>query len=192
MGKKNQANKKRNPIVMFIFAVILPLILAAILAIFVLSFAGFDVTGWMKEKGQNVPVIGKMIKTDEEKDMMRKLNNALETIDAQKEQLEEYEKEIESMRDIIDELELENKKLQNRSESEAEEEDGIEQQDEVKQAAASFRKMDPEKAAPIVQNMDDAIAVEILASLSGDVRGNILAEMDPKKAAELTTLLSNR
>src|SRR5690625_3376591 len=105
MGKKNQANKKRNPIVMFIFAVILPLILAAILAIFVLSFAGFDVTGWMKEKGQNVPVIGKMIKTDEEKDMMRKLNNALETIDAQKEQLEEYEKEISSMRDIIDELE---------------------------------------------------------------------------------------
>jgi len=192
MGNKNKANKKRNPFVILIFAVILPIILAATLAFFVLSFAGVDVSGWMKEKGQHVPVIGKMIKTDEEKDMMRKLNNALETIDAQKEQMEEYEKEISSMRDIIDELELENKKLQNRSEDEVDHEERAGQNEDVKQAAASFRKMDPEKAAPIVQNMDDAIAVEILASLSGDVRGDILAEMDPKKAAELTTLLSNR
>lgn len=192
MGNKNQANKKRNPFVILIFAVILPVILAGVLAFFVLSFAGFDVSGWMKEKGQNVPVISSMIKTDEEKDIERKLNNALETIDAQKERLEEYEKEIESMEDIIEELELENKKLQNRTKDEDEDGEKAEQTEDVKQAASSFRKMDPEKAAPIVQNMDDAIAVEILASLSGDVRGDILAEMDPKKAAELTTLLSNR
>lgn len=192
MSNKNETNKKRNPFLIFIFAIVLPVILAGTLAIFTLAFVGVDVAGWMKDRTQNVPVVGNLVQSDEEKELTRKLERALETIDEQKEQIEEYEQEIESMRNIIDDLELENKKLANQAEDEEESENGEEQQDEIKRTASSFRKMDPEKAAPIIQNMDNAIAVEILASLSADVRGNILAEMEPKNAAELTTMLSNR
>ena len=45
--------------------------------------------------------------------------------------------------------------------------------------------MEPEKAAGIVGSMDKTTAINVLQELSGDVRGGILAEMEPKKAAEI-------
>src|SRR5699024_10596672 len=83
------------------------------------------------------------------------------------------------------------KKLEKSKEGKADNDDDEEEVDEVKQTASSFRKMDPEKAAKIVENLDKSTAIEVLEKLSGDVRGGILAEMDAKKAAELTEGMIN-
>ena len=52
--------------------------------------------------------------------------------------------------------------------------------------------MDPESAAQIIQNLDQTNAIAILSNLSGDVRGDILAEMEPRQAAEIMTAMMNQ
>jgi|SRR5699024_9213693 len=186
MVKENK-KKKLNPFLFFIFAVVIPLIIVGVITVVILSIAGFDTFGWMKEKGSTMPVVSSFVMSKEDEEIENKLGKANETIELQKEEMNELTNEIASMEGIIDELEMEIKRLENRTvDDENDNENDAEINDEVKQASASFRKMDPEKAATIIQNLDKNMAVQILSKLSGDVRGNILAEMEPKNAAELT------
>lgn len=191
---KEEKKKKTNPILWLLFAVIIPLIIISVLAFAILTFVGVDVTGWVKEKGSNVPVVSSFIKTDEEKDLEIQLQQANETIQNQSEKIEELNNEIASLESIIDDLELEIEKLENERESEEAllEESDLSDEDELKRVAASFRKMDPESAAQIIQNLDQSKAIAILSSLSGDARGNILAEMEPAQAAQITSAMMNQ
>ncbi|MEI3604598.1 hypothetical protein SPD48_02750 [Pseudogracilibacillus sp. SE30717A] len=192
MVKKNKEKKQTsNPILLFFFAIVIPFVVIIGIALFTLPFLGEDVQNWIKEK--NIPVVSSLVSSKEDKQMENKLNKADETIVTQREEIEDLNKEIDSLEGIIADLEMDIKRLENRTESEAETVISAEQEEEeIKQTAASFRKMDPEKAAPIIQNLDKNIAVPILANLSGDVRGAILAEMEPKQAAELTKEMMNR
>src|SRR5690625_4444893 len=146
MENKKRDSKQRNPIVLFLFAIVFPLIITLGLAFIVLSVAGVNVTGWVKDKGANIPVVSTFVSSDEEIELERKLEKARETIEEQNAQLDDLNNEITSLENIVEELELENKKLKNR-ESDSED-NGTKQEannEEIKQAAASFRKMDPEK-----------------------------------------------
>lgn len=188
MVKVKKEQQKRNPILWFLFAIVIPVLLAFGIAIVILSVAGIDVTGWAKDKGSNIPIISSMVTTKEDKDLKRQLEKANETIAGQKDELDDLNKEIDSLEGLIDDLEMDMKRLENRNKSEenvTNDDSAQEIDEEVKKVAASFRKMDKEKAADIIQNLDKNMAVAVLASLSGDVRGGILAEMEPKLAAEL-------
>src|SRR5699024_11691133 len=83
-------------------------------------------------------------------------------IDKKKEEIEELEREIASLEDIVDDQDKEIKKLEKSKEGKADNDDDEEEVDEVKQTASSFRKMDPEKAAKIVENLDKSTAIEVL------------------------------
>jgi len=195
MAKENLENKeKRNPILFFLFAVVIPLLIVSVIAVVILSLVGVDVSGWAKEKGSNIPVVSSFVESEEEEQLQAQLDRANETIELQVDEIDELNKEIDSLEAIREDLQLEITRLENRNQSEEgllEESDETEVVDEMKQAASSFRKMDPENAAQIVQNLDQATAVAILTNLSGDVRGAILAEMEPNQAAELVEALTN-
>ncbi|WP_431189535.1 magnesium transporter MgtE N-terminal domain-containing protein [Aciduricibacillus chroicocephali] len=55
--------------------------------------------------------------------------------------------------------------------------------------ASSFKKMDPAQAALIVQDLSNDMAIDLMNELSTQTRGQVLQEMDPKKAADLTERL---
>lgn len=185
VNKNKETKKTRNPILLFLFAVVIPLVVVIGVALLTLPFFGVDLGGWAKKS--NIPVISSIATSKEDKQFENKLEKANETIETQRVDINELNKEIESLEGIIDDLEMDIKRLENRTDSKADEAESAEQkEEEIKQTANSFRKMDPEKAAPIIQNLDKNIAVPILSNLSGDVRGAILAEMEPKQAAELT------
>lgn len=186
MAKGKQKNKERNFFIWFLFAIIVPIILVVVLTIAVLSLIGYDVTGWVKDKANKAPVISTFVTSDQEEEIQGQLSQANEKIQNQEEEISSLEYEITSLEEIIDEQRLDITKLKNRDKSsEALDGDGAVVNDEVKQVASSFRKMDEVKAAKIVENLDKATAMEVLSEVSGDVRGVILAEMEPKQAAEL-------
>lgn len=193
---KNKANKKKmNPILWIIFAIIIPLMITTVIAIVVLSFAGIDVIDWAKKKGSTVPVVSSFIKTDEEKDLNLKLERSEERLEEQREEIEELKLEIESLQSIKEQQEQEIVKLENKVKSDIELaplDEAQQPANSLKQTAASFRKMNGQKAAEIIQNLSRDDAIEILQQLSNDVRGNILEEMEPKVAAELTGRLMNQ
>lgn len=187
-NKEEKKNKKLNPFVRIIFVFILPLIVAIVLAVFVLSFVGIDVVGWSKDKAQNIPVISSFIKTDEEKELNNKLDRANETISSQQELIDDLKQEVESLKAIRDDNELEIKKMQNelQSENATQNTDAVIEEDlDAKKLAGSFRKMDKEQAAKIVESMDLSTAILLLSNVSGTVRGEILEKMDPKIAANI-------
>lgn len=195
MAKVKEENKKKtNPILWILFAIVIPLMVVSVIAVFVLSLVGVDVTGWMKEKGSNIPVVSSLVTTDEEKDLQRQLEQANETIESQAEEIEALNQEIEHLEGIIEDLELDMERIENRNESEESllEDSDLTNEEEMKRVASSFRKMDPESAAQIIQNLDQTNAIAILSNLSGDVRGDILAEMEPRQAAEIMTAMMNQ
>src|SRR5690625_5512256 len=64
---RNLNKKSVNPFLWFIFAIVIPVIIIISLTVLVLAIAGFDVSGWTKDKASNIPIVSSFITTEEEK-----------------------------------------------------------------------------------------------------------------------------
>lgn len=191
MKKEKNNKKKSNPIVWFLFAVIIPLVVIIGLIVVILSFTNFSTMDWVKEKGKDIPVISSFIPSEEEKNDKQAMERAEETIAKQKDEITDLHEQITNLESIIDELEQDIIKLENKYESEdslLEEGTEVEERDTIKTMSASFRKMKSKQAALIFQDLEVDIALEILEQLPNDTRGGILEAMEPKKAAQLTEM----
>lgn len=192
MAKKNE-NKRMNPIIWFLFTIVIPISVVAALILVILNIAGFDTFNWLKEKGSNVPVISSMIENSEEKQVEHtSIESELQkVIDEKNQEIEQLNEKIESQEAIIRDLESEILKLEKNQELNVSEEVKQDQMiDKLKITAKSYEEMDPEKAAIILQNINDRnTTVSILEKLSNDSRGEILQEMDPEIAADITERL---
>lgn len=189
-------NKKLNPFLWFLFAIVIPLIIVSSLTILILGLAGYDVSGWAKNTANNIPIVSSFVKTDEEKDyeqMKQEMEEKLEKKDAEIKQLENLTEDLETTIDQLNQeiLKLENKLESNEQLSEEQEELVEGNKDELRQIARSFQNMKSKQAAAVLENMDQNDAIHILKEISNDGRGKILEAMDPKKAAELTKLFMN-
>lgn len=183
--QQSEKKKKMNLFLTIIFAVILPIIVALILAVVVLTFLGVDVASWTEEKLTKTPIVSSFVQTEDEKSLTDKLEKANDTIKTQNGVIEELEDEVENLEAQLDDLEIDMAKLENQMQEEDIELTDLEADVDIKQLSSSFRKMDKEQAAKIVSNLDIATAVLLLSNVSGDVRGEILEEMDPQTAANL-------
>lgn len=184
-------NKKMNPILWFIFAIIIPVTVVAVLVLIIMNIAGFDTFNWLKEKGNNVPVISNMITTEEEADIEAKERIFQESMKEKDQELEELKDRLGEQETIIQDLEREILRLENNEDPTLKESAEAEQvEDNLKKIAKSYQEMEPQRAAIILQNISDrSTSVSILEVMSNDVRGEILQEMDPEIAADVTQRL---
>ena len=60
----------------------------------------------------------------------------------------------------------------------------------MNQVARTYQDMSPRKAAAIVNQLRDSLAVELLMRLPNDVRASIMSTIRPQKASRLTELMS--
>lgn len=189
---EKQEKGKMNPLVWFLFAIVVPVIVAITLAVIIFTVAGIDVMDWAKNTGNKIPVISSMITTDEEARSESKEENFQSSISKKDEQIEQLQAELNDKEATIEQMEQDIAKLENKSktddESKQQEDD---EKNAIKTVSSSFRNMDKEKAAAILENMDETSAVDLLNGMSNDVRGGILEAMDPEKAANLAQLLMN-
>lgn len=193
---KTTEKKKLNPVLWFLFAILLPLIIVIAITIFALSLANISVLDWVAEKGSNVPIVSSVIKTKDEKVTEQKLAESDLKIAEQKEQLSELNAEITSLKleneDLTQLLAIEKEKISKIEENVNTESSPLitdEDIDDMAVAVASFRKMEPKNAARIVEDLNRDSAALILSELSGKVRGAILAEMEPAIAADITEII---
>lgn len=189
---EKKSGTKPNPILWFVFILVIPTIVATTLAIIILGVAGIDVVSWAKDKASQVPVVSTWIEEDEEKKLEEQNEKAEAKIVKQNEEISQLKQEITDLEGTIDQLNQEILKLESKSESttindESEKEDV----DSIKKMSASFKEMKSKQAALIMEDLQDDIAIDILKELSNDTRGSILEAMDPSKAAHLTTLIVN-
>lgn len=185
--------KKMNPILWFLFAIVIPVLIALSLTVVVLSAAGFNVMGWMKGAATNIPVVSSFVKTDEEIEEEKLEEKLRSIISEQADEIEQLTQAIGNLEATIEQQDQEMIKLENKIDSEEKllEENDEElktNEDTIKKLSASFKKMKSKQAALIFEDLDIDIAISLLHNLSNDVRGGILEAMEPKKAAELTEL----
>lgn len=190
---KQGINKKEksNPLVWIILFIFIPLIIIIVLVIGILFMADGDVIGWAKKQGSNIPVISNFINSDEDIQLEDKLLKAEQMIVAQGEEVEVLENENKQLEEELERLKIENKKYEKAIEDMPINIEDLDELSEYEDAAASFRKMEPKNAANILENVENQRAANILSILSGKVRGEILAEMNPEIAATITELLIN-
>jgi|SRR5690625_2342106 len=187
---KRQAESKSNPVLWFLFAIVIPLTLVVSLTLFILNLSGVDVTGWTKDKLSHVPVISSFVTTTEEQHLEEKVEKSESKVAEQTSEIETLNLTIDDLEGQIKQLEDEILRLENKEtndlafieDAEAEEEQSKQKH---KNMAASFKKMDKAKAAAIFEQLPDETAIKILGEMSNDVRGHVLEGMNPEKAAQL-------
>lgn len=192
---KDMSNKqkKTNPVLWFLFAIVLPIIIAFILTLIILTAAGADVSGWAKQTGSKIPVISSFITTEEEKGYKIEIEKAERKISDQQIEIETLTNEINNLESIIEQLKQDIVKIENKTSNDEkmnEENNSVleQQKSQLKNLSASFKKMNKKQAALIFQDLDKDVAISVLEELPNDVRGGILEAMDSKLAAELAEL----
>lgn len=182
--------KRSNPILWFIFAIVIPVVIILVFTYSALWLAGVDVNGWLKNTGQKIPVVSSMIKTEEEKEIEAVEQKYEETIEKNDAEIKTLTEQITEQKQTIDQLENEIKDLEAKLAYEEQEadEDNIDESEEqnLKNLSSSFKEMKPKQAALILADLSTDHAIALLDTVSNDVRGKILEAMDPKLAAQLT------
>jgi len=191
---KNVKKNRMNPLIWFLIAIVIPVVYAIFLAYIIFSMAGIDATGWVKDKVSNVPVVSSLVTTEEDKDLQKQNEKLQLTIEEKDSEVEQLTADVDNLEGVIDQLEkdvLKLKKSADNEEVDPQDEENNEK-DLLKQTSQTFKDMDPEQAAHIIQRLKEESALSVLDNLSNKVRGKILEEMDPEKAAELTQSLIDR
>jgi flagellar motility protein MotE (MotC chaperone) len=121
----------------------------------------------------------------------RKLKSREERIKTREKALESLEKEIKDRMSEIEKTRQQLAELVQRNEALVREQKEL-HQGRIEHLVAAYKGMRPEAAGKLVDNLEDDVAVAILSAMPGRSAGQILANVDPKKAARLTKAISER
>lgn len=114
----------------------------------------------------------------------QQLNERSKALDILEKELKDRLTEIDETRNRLEELVAKHEKL-------------VKEQQVLKDAriehlVTAYKGMRPEKAGKLVDSLDDEVAVQILSAMPGRNAGQILAFVEPEKAARLTKAISDR
>ncbi len=193
MATNPAKNKEKKPgVFQWLIVILVPLIVAILITIVILYVMGIDISKYTKDTLNKVPFIEDNVTTDEEELYENNIAQKEQEIASLEEELEVVQYETQSKDSTIEELEEEVENLTTQlAELEQEETETSNNVDAYEELSESFGSMKPKTAAPIVENMENAIAIPLLRQIDPEVRGEILGEMDPAIAAEYSNLLVN-
>ncbi|AIF45466.1 MotE family protein [Virgibacillus sp. SK37] len=189
MSKQNKTDKKKlNPIIWFIFAVIVPLVVIITITLVILSMAGVNVMDWTKDKLAHIPGAATLVSGNENEKPQVDTNKIRSQVSQKEKEIKELNQQVDDLKTINNRLEQKIVKLEKNTSNPSLEEDS-EGLNMIETMSQSFKDMDRQQAALILTDLEKDTAVSLLKELSNKVRGEILGEMDPAKAAELTQKL---
>lgn len=193
---KQTEKKKMNPILWFLFAIVIPVSIVLVIIFVILSLAGFNVLDWTREKGSELPVVSNFVSSPEEVAIEEEISRLEEELEMKDEEIEQLEFTIDELEDEIVHLEQEissqEEIIANFEAGETDEEDGEEtDNDSLSEMAKTFEEMKAKGAAQILENMTEEEVVIIMRELPNDVRGAILEAMDAEIAASIAAQLMN-
>lgn len=188
-GKEKSAKgEKTGRFQWFILVILVPFVFAIMLGLIVMTIAGVNVFQKAQQIGNSIPVVSSMIPAEEpnQQEQEAELKAELENKSAQISQLESNltakEKTIEDLNEKIAEL----------TNQLSQKDDNKKDREKVLQGlSSSFKEMEPNEAARIIENLEQNVAVSVLESLPDKERGLIFAQMNPEQAANLTSALYN-
>ncbi|MED3552189.1 MotE family protein [Cytobacillus praedii] len=184
-------SKKTSRFQSFIFVVLIPLLFTITVALIVMTILGYNVFELTKEYGQKIPFISSALSDDASnsaKDVETKMIELEAEIKDREAKIANLETELESKDQEISRAKLEKEQL----ESEIEELTAMKEDNKraFKDIVKTYETISAKKAAPILSQMSETEALEILTNLKSDTLAEIMEKMEPEDAARYTELLT--
>ncbi|MGG0718831.1 hypothetical protein ABE096_14705 [Robertmurraya massiliosenegalensis] len=184
--------KKANKFQWFLYTGLIPLLFLVVVMLIVFSVAGINVFEKAKEYSQKVPFLSEMINEEPNQTMEELEANTIELegqIQDKEAQIEKLQTELEGKDTEIERTNLEIEQLQMQID------ELLAIQDENKRAfkdiVKTYETMSAKKAAPIISQMQEQEALQILSSIKSDNLAAIMENLQPEEAAKYTELLTN-
>ena len=190
--------KKPNKIQWFLFVIVIPLIFAILVIAIVLSLTGGNV--FEKAKDLSDKVSTQIFQSDEKQKEKTISQYEKEMVDLEAE-IKNKEAEIKSLESVIDsrdqsihQAEAEKQQLQKQLDELQNAQNGIQDKGQgttnhSNEIVKTYELMSPKKMAPILAEMSDTDAVDILVNLKAETVAKVLEQMTPEDAARLTQKL---
>ncbi|MCP3031196.1 hypothetical protein LF817_07530 [Halobacillus sp. A1] len=185
--------KSQNRFQWFFLVIVVPTIFALTIMLIVMSMMGINVLDKGEEFANKIPGVSSLVTTQSEENEQRTTDHYESAIADYQAEIEQLEGDNSSKDATIDELNQTIIKLEANLESASDAAETSDEEtgtDDISEMAKSFQEMDEEAAAPILENMEGALAVSLLSEMQSDVRGAVLGEMSPEAAAQLTSLMT--
>ncbi|WP_163530570.1 MotE family protein [Halobacillus ihumii] len=195
-NKMKHDQEKGSKLQWFFFVLVVPALFALTLTVVVLTIMGVNVVEKAESYANQIPGLSTLVSTSDESQNMRQTEQFETVIAEHNEKIDQLQQQVEDKQLTIDELHQQIEQLETDLESalaasdEQQTEDSSAGSDPMREMAVSFEEMDEEEAAPIIENMDKELAVQLLAEVASSQRGAILGAMTPEAAAEIASLLT--
>jgi len=188
-------DNKTSKLQWFLVTLFIPFIFTLVVAVIVLTITDVNILDKAKEVSKKVPVVSGFFEEKSSKDTKQNEvshNGEIVELEAK---MADKQTEIEAMEDLLDakdetiqrsDLEKQQLEAEINELRLAQNENKSTNTDIIK----TYESMSAKKSAPIITNMNDEDAVQILASLKTDTLADIIEQMTPSDAARLMKKLS--
>ncbi|NEU29371.1 MotE family protein [bacterium LRH843] len=181
--------KSYNKLQWFFLVIFIPIVFTVILSGVIVSLLGINVLDKAKEIGGSLPIVSSYLSDEPE-------NLDGEQVPLLEQKIAEQQAELDKLHDEMkrkDEeiLQLERKQLQLEESQVVQKELAARKKKELGEIAKTYETMSPKNAAAILAALPIDEAFMHLEQVSIEVRANILAKMESKKAADLMSRLAN-
>lgn len=188
MAKSAYTQKNKKSFSKIIAAIFFPLIFLITLLLIVLTLSGVNVFEEAEKYASRISGLSTPASSEGQNSEASEMDRLQAVIANKEAEMEELQSEADSKQNQINELEQQVVQLRADLE-EARSEDGNNENSKAAEMAQSFQVMDPEEAAPILENMNQNLAVQVLNDVASEERGEILGQMDPEAAANIASML---
>ena len=176
-----------------LMVVLIPLLFASAVLLIIAKITDVNIFDKTKELAANLPFVSEpKVKNDKEDEPDLVLEERVVTLQAEIKEKEaevfQLQQQLDTSADEKEELLIEQEKLIN--EIKALESGADSTKQKSTEIISTFEKMSAKSAAPIIINMSDAEALQILTNLKPDNLASILERMAPEEAARYTTLMT--
>lgn len=189
----------------FLIWFLIPIVFTSVLLFVLFYILNFDFTRDIQRSLHNIPVIGSVIpapkedrvsESSEEILSSKALKQKDEIIADLQGQIADLESKLqqdsgsaEAKESEVKSLKLQVQALEEQLEKKARTDEEYTQQ--IQELSSMYAKMNPSKAAPIIQNLSKAESVLVMSMMKPDDRVKILEKMNPKVAADVSIALKD-
>jgi len=183
--------KKTNNMQKLLMIVLIPLLFASAVLLIITKITDVNIFDKTKELSASLPFVSEPKQKDEVENSPV-LEQRVVTLQAEIKEKEaevfRLQEQLDASEDEKDALLLEQEKLI--YEIETLERGADSKKQKLTEIISTFEKMSAKSAAPVIINMSDAEAVQILTNLKPNILAQILEKMPPEEAAKYTTMMT--
>ncbi|MDR4886497.1 hypothetical protein RGU12_02915 [Fredinandcohnia sp. QZ13] len=176
----------------FLFVVLIPSFFTVVVIFVLLSVAGFNPIGTVKDFAAKVPGISSLFNDEEDSKVQKEdevsVSDLEAEIQAKESKITQLESELETKDGEIQSLEIE---IENLSDEIVRlQEERLAKSKSLNDLTKMYEQMSAKNAAKIIPNLKDDEAREILTSINTEKLAAIFEKMSPEDAARFTQLIT--